>query len=168
MLHRYLGHVHKGKNFFKKEHLQHHSELDYFAPVWKKVIAASIVCCFLLFAISYLLTFEIAIGFTAGFAFMYGVYELTHFRYHMHKPIPFFITMRKHHFYHHFQQPNTNFGVTTRFWDRVFGTYVAVKEEVKVPQSMVPNWLLDKKSEQLKSKYQGHFKVVGKRRDIIQ
>lgn len=168
MLHRYLGHVHKGKNFFKAEHLQHHSEFDYFAPVWKKVIAASLVCCVLLFGITYLLTFEIASGFTAGFVLMYGVYELTHFRYHAHQPIPFFLPLRKHHFHHHFQQPNTNFGVTTRFWDRVFGTYAAVEEVVKVPQSMVPRWLLDESTHQLKAEFQRHFKVVGKRRDTIQ
>lgn len=36
MLHRFLGHVHKGKNFFKAEHLIHHSKANYFAPAYNK------------------------------------------------------------------------------------------------------------------------------------
>jgi 4-hydroxysphinganine ceramide fatty acyl 2-hydroxylase len=143
LLHRYLGHLHKGRNFFKSEHLQHHSEFDYFAPVWKKILSALLVSGWMILIISWVLTFEIAIGFTAGFASMYTLYEFTHYRYHAQQPIPFFIPLRKHHFYHHFHDPKTNFGVTTRFWDRVFGTYVSVEDEVKVPFSMVPRWLVD-------------------------
>ncbi len=48
MLHRFLGHVHKGKNFFKAEHLTHHSKANYFAPAYKKVIAALFVSALML------------------------------------------------------------------------------------------------------------------------
>jgi len=91
----------------------------------------------------------------AGFTGMYILYEVTHYRFHIRKPVAKpFIILRKHHFYHHFHNPRTNHGVTTRFWDRVFGTFVAV-EKVRVPRKMAMRWLLDQ--EEVKPVYAPHF-----------
>lgn len=162
VLHRFLGHVHKGKNFFKAEHLLHHSKANYFAPVYKKAMAASVVAGFVWLLLALLSDMEVATGFTSGLMLMYGFYEFTHYRYHAARPLPPFLFLRKHHFYHHFHDPKKNHGVTTRFWDRVFGTYVSVESEVKMPKQMAPQWLFDEQNHQLRPQYQAHFKIVGR------
>lgn len=160
LLHRFLGHEHKGKNFFKAEHVVHHAKANYFAPVYKKIIAASVVAVSLLGLLSIVFSLLNAAFFITGLMGMYGLYEVTHFRYHAAKPlIPPFIILRKHHFYHHFHNPKMNHGVTTRFWDRVFGTFQEV-EVVKVPQQMSMRWLV--KEGEIRPVYAKHFRL-GKR-----
>ena len=69
-----------------------------------------------------------AMFFVVGLIGMYLIYEYTHRIYHISEPyIRYGLKMRKHHFYHHFQKPNLNHGVTTGFWDRVFGTYYSTR-----------------------------------------
>lgn len=142
-LHRYLGHWKNGKNDFTKEHLRHHRETHYFAPAYKKAMAA----LFVLSALTLLLRFFI--GWTAGFSFslglsmMYVVYEILHKRAHTHAPIGVYGRwLRKHHFYHHFKNPRMNHGVTSPLWDIVFGTNVN-PDVVKVPTKLALKWLLD-------------------------
>jgi len=157
MLHRFLGHVHKGKNFFKAEHQVHHSKANYFAPFYKKALAAFVVSIFLLALLSLVLSTLNAIAFVAGLIGMYCMYENTHYRYHSTEPLAApFIILRKHHFYHHFHNPNVNHGVTTRFWDRVFNTFVSV-EKVKVPQKMSMKWLVT--NDEIKPPYEKHFQL---------
>ena len=155
LLHRFLGHVHKGRNFFKAEHIQHHSKANYFAPAYKKAITAILVSALLFIVICLFTSCAAAFAFIVGFTGMYGLYELTHFRYHSKEPIArAFIILRKHHFYHHFHNPKMNHGVTTRFWDRVFGTFQEV-EKVTVPKKMSMPWLVSE--QEIKSSYRGHF-----------
>lgn len=157
LLHRFLGHEHKGKNFFKKEHSVHHSKANYFAPFYKKAIAALVASAFLVLVLSLMISLPTAIAFTSGFTGMYLMYELTHFRYHSAEPLAMpFIVLRKHHFYHHFHNPKKNHGVTTRFWDRVFGTFVKV-ESVKVPKQMSMQWLVE--NDEIKPAYGTHFQL---------
>ncbi|MFN8261371.1 MAG: sterol desaturase family protein [Chitinophagales bacterium] len=160
MLHRFLGHEHKGKNFFKAEHSVHHSVANYFAPTYKKLIAAIMVASFLLLVLSLFLSVLNAASFMLGFTGMYSLYEITHYRYHAAKPlIKPFIELRKHHFYHHFHNPKMNHGVTTRFWDRVFGTFHKA-DVVRVPKQMTMRWLVA--GDEIKEKYTDHF-LLGKR-----
>ncbi len=158
LLHRFLGHVFKGNNFFKKEHLMHHSKVHYFAPAYKKIVSAIVVASLLFLLISLISSFAIAIGYVLGFVGMYGLYEITHARFHRKDPITQpFIILRKHHFYHHFHNPKMNHGVTSRFWDRVFGTFQEV-EVVKIPKKMSMNWLMD--NNEIKEIYKSHFVLV--------
>ena len=157
MLHRFLGHVHKGKNFFKAEHKMHHAKANYFAPVYKKVVAAVAVSIALFLLLNVFLSALNAVSFITGFMGMYFLYERTHYRYHQKEPVAKpFIVLRKHHFYHHFHDPNMNHGVTTRFWDRVFGTYVEV-EVVVVPKRMSMSWLVSE--EEIRTPYRAHFRL---------
>lgn len=160
ILHRFLGHVHKGRNFFKKEHLQHHAKANYFAPAIKKATLAVIVSSSMLVVLGLFMSLTTALAFITGFVGMYILYEITHYRYHSTDPVAApFIILRKHHFYHHFHNPKTNFGVTTRVWDRVFGTFVYV-EKVSVPAKMAMQWLLN--GEEVKNTYSPHFQLRGK------
>lgn len=158
LLHRFLGHVHKGRNLFKTEHLEHHSKLNYFAPAYKKALIALIVSLSLFGLLGLLMPYTIVLAFIAGFVGMYGLYETTHFRFHAKDPVAMpFIILRKHHFYHHFHDPKMNFGVTTRFWDRIFGTFKIV-EKVTVPSRMPLQWLIE--DDTVKSAYALHFQLT--------
>jgi len=157
LLHRFLGHVHKGKNFFKAEHLQHHAKANYFAPAYKKAAMAVMVSVTLVALISLFASMQTAVAFVLGFVMMYFMYEATHARFHRKEPIAKpFIILRKHHFYHHFHNPKMNHGLTTRFWDRVFGTFKRV-EQVNVPKQMSMQWLLE--DDEIKDAYAQHFRI---------
>lgn len=157
-LHRFVGHRKHGKNEFTKEHQTHHRLGHYFAPMWKK----------LLFALGVLvvsaalsgLVFGWAFGFvySFGIAAMYLFYEWLHKRAHTHGPLNFYGRwLRKHHFYHHFGDPKMNHGVTTPFWDMVFGTNRKV-DELRVPRKMVLPWLVDEGGE-LRREFEGEYVV---------
>lgn len=66
--------------------------------------------------------FAIAAGFLTGYAF----YALIH--YSIHTRIPpknFFGKLWMHHSYHHYKKDSKAYGVSTPFWDHVFGTMPA-------------------------------------------
>lgn len=157
VLHRFLGHEHKGKNFFKDEHQMHHRKVHYFAPAYKKIAAALSVAVLLFATLNLALAWSSALAFVLGLMGMYGLYEYAHARYHRKDPVArIFIILRKHHFYHHFHQPKLNHGVTTRFWDRVFGTFHRV-ETVTVPRKMTMDWLMS--GEEIAPAYARHFQL---------
>jgi len=57
-------------------------------------------------------------GLLSGFIFYYCFHHVHH---HFNPKSAWYRRLRAHHKVHH-QMPGTNFGVTNRFWDRVFGT----------------------------------------------
>ncbi|KAL0640443.1 fatty acid alpha-hydroxylase [Maublancomyces gigas] len=57
-----------------------------------------------------------------GGVFGYVCYDLTHYFLH-HKSLPsYFRELKKYHLQHHFADFQKGFGVTSKLWDRVFGT----------------------------------------------
>lgn len=157
ILHRYLGHVHRGKNFFNAEHRQHHAQVHYFAPAWKKLLASLLVTIFLILILSLLIPFRFSVVFNFGLVSMYALYEITHKRFHSSMPLSkAFLPLRKHHFFHHFHDPRFNHGVTTRFWDRVFGTFKEV-DFVQIPRNKQMSWLCSENG--VKSGFQHHFRI---------
>lgn len=158
LIHRFLGHQKKGKNIIRKEHKRHHAEADYFAAIYKKLILAILFLSFSTLLTGLLFTFKMGFLFSVGLAGMYFIYEITHRRFHIKEPvIRYGLRMRKHHFYHHFGNPKLNHGVTTAFWDRIFGTFTKTTT-IKVPESMTMVWLKDEQ-QQLKQKYSRHFNI---------
>ncbi len=157
LLHRFLGHEHRGQNFFKKEHLLHHQKVHYFAPAAKKAAAAAVFSILVFSFLHIWLSWTVSASFVLGLLGMYGLYEITHSRFHRKGPIAKpLIVLRKHHFYHHFHQPSKNHGVTTRIWDRVFGTFQAV-ETVCVPRKMTMQWLMI--GDEIAPDYAQHFRL---------
>lgn len=155
LIHRFLGHK-KGKGLVKKEHQQHHAKAHYFAPMYKKIILALVVFTLSTSVVGSLVTWTMGALFSLGLAGMYFIYEITHRRFHVKDPlIRYGLKMRKHHFFHHFGNPKVNHGVTTAFWDRVFGTFTKT-DRVKVPGKMAMVWLKDE-ADELKPKYRPHF-----------
>ena len=158
-LHRFLGHKKHLKNVFTTEHLRHHREGDYFAPAYKKAIAALLVLAISTLILGLIFNWLSAFTFSFGLSLMYGVYEFLHKRAHTHAPFNFYGRwLRKHHFYHHFKNPKKNHGVTSPVWDIVFGTYVK-PEKLRVPQKLVLPWLIDFNSHQILPKFSSDYEL---------
>jgi sterol desaturase/sphingolipid hydroxylase (fatty acid hydroxylase superfamily) len=69
---------------------------------------------------------EAVLGWTAGLAFGYALYERIHFVVHLHPPKSSLMGyLRRHHYRHHFQDPQSCFGISSPCWDWVFGTFKA-------------------------------------------
>lgn len=66
-----------------------------------------------------------AVAVYCGGIFGYILYDLTHYFLH-HQNLPLWYKgLKKYHLEHHFLDYENGFGVTTRFWDQVFGTELA-------------------------------------------
>jgi 4-hydroxysphinganine ceramide fatty acyl 2-hydroxylase len=72
----------------------------------------------------------VAITLTCGGLLGYVGYDLTH--YYLHhagiSPDSYIGKLKRYHMAHHYQNPKLGFGITSKFWDRIFGTVLHVKE----------------------------------------
>ena len=159
-LHRGLGHNPKRKNLFTVEHLLHHKEVNYFAAAYKKAAAAVVVIGAVTLVLGAVIGWANGFAFSIGLALMYLVYEFVHSYLHTHAPRNAYgALLRKHHFYHHFNDPDMNHGVTTPIWDLVFGTYAKVEGIIPVPKRSKLEWLTDENGE-LRKEYVGTYKLI--------
>ncbi|KAI4152365.1 MAG: hypothetical protein LQ340_002949 [Diploschistes diacapsis] len=70
-------------------------------------------------------------GFCGGL-FGYTIYDMTHYFLH-HRNLPaYYRELKKYHLQHHFADFENGFGVSSRFWDRVFGTELRSAPPAKV------------------------------------
>ncbi|QSS54946.1 inositolphosphorylceramide-B C-26 hydroxylase [Histoplasma capsulatum var. duboisii H88] len=68
----------------------------------------------------------------SGGVFEYVCYDMTHYFLH-HRSLPsYYKQLKKYHLQHHFADYNNGFGVSSRFWDKVFGTELPPLQPVKV------------------------------------
>ena len=74
-------------------------------------------CVFWLLGIS-----QLTFGFFPGFFSGYLMYSFVHRAIHVNRPPKRFKHIWHHHNLHHFKYPNKAFGVSSIFWDKVFGT----------------------------------------------
>lgn len=63
-----------------------------------------------------------AVSVFCGGVFGYICYDLTHYFLHHRKLPSYYQSLKKYHLEHHFADYENGFGVTSRFWDRIFGT----------------------------------------------
>lgn len=155
-LHRFLGHELPWKSKFRTEHLRHHAEGNFFAPLHLKLLAAIIIVGGLeLILLVSGLDSVFAVAFAIGLLANYARYEFFHMALHAREPKnERERRLAKHHLYHHFGNYQMNHGVTSRWFDRVCKTY---REPglIKVPKHLAPEWLV-KNAE----KYTDTFRVV--------
>ena len=125
VLHRFvLHHV----PFIKDMHDAHHDDQMALigTPIW---ISLAIMVVFVLIPLSLLTEQHIAIGLACGLMlghFWYGgVHHLLH-HWNIQPGTYFYRLKRRHMLHHHFDEMG-NFGVTSGFWDVVFGTDVKVR-----------------------------------------
>ncbi|NPA33931.1 MAG: hypothetical protein GXO48_03260 [Chlorobi bacterium] len=128
ILHRFVLHAEPKNPVLRKmldiAHWQHHrhpkDDQCFEIPVLFSALLALLV-----FSVFYFLMGPKSIPFYAGFAFGYLFYVMMHWAQHFiaMKQVPDFLKpLWEHHLLHHYKNPDSNFGVTFDFWDRVFGT----------------------------------------------
>jgi 4-hydroxysphinganine ceramide fatty acyl 2-hydroxylase len=73
----------------------------------------------------------VAVAVFAGGHFGYICYDLTHYFLH-HEDLPlWYKELKKYHLAHHFLDYELGYGVTTKFWDNIFGTTLPVPSKTK-------------------------------------
>jgi len=126
LMHRFLFHLpvtsQKREKFVYTIHGVHH---DY--PKDKSRLAMppllSLILATIFFIIFQSLMGNYSFGFLAGFLMGYNVYLSIHYSIHAFKvPGNFLKILWHHHSIHHYREPNRAFGVSSPFWDLVFGT----------------------------------------------
>jgi sterol desaturase/sphingolipid hydroxylase (fatty acid hydroxylase superfamily) len=144
-------------------HHRHHAEPSYFLPALTKVLTALVVAV-PISAVGVAIAGEWAGGgFAAGMAIGYLAYERIHWTAHYRAPrTPYGRGIRRNHFAHHFMHPRHNYGFTTSWWDRLFGTYVK-PDLVKVPRRHALPWLLD--GDKLRPEFARDYVLVGRSRE---
>jgi 4-hydroxysphinganine ceramide fatty acyl 2-hydroxylase len=76
-------------------------------------------------------SWHVATAVYCGGIFGYICYDLTHYFLH-HQNLPlWYKQLKKYHLQHHFLDYQNGFGVTSRFWDRVFGTELVTTVKTK-------------------------------------
>ena len=164
LIHNGLGHHGKRRTPFGREHVRHHATTSYFAPSWKKVVAAAVVGTGLWGGTQLVLGALDAAALTAGLLVMYAAYEVIHRRCHTHAPKGRYGRwVRRHHFYHHFLDPHANHGVSTAIWDIVFGTHRRVTAPIRVPRKAKVPWLIDPATGEVRSRFAGDYEIAGGR-----
>jgi sterol desaturase/sphingolipid hydroxylase (fatty acid hydroxylase superfamily) len=164
VLHRFAFHEARGKNYGSREHLRHHGSEDTVLESWYLSWAGVLLVSLGLLPFLGRLAGQADLGWGIGVGYLvaYGFYDLVHWRAHR-RPIahPYEAMVRKHHFTHHFHVPLKNHGVTSPFWDKVFGTYVEV-DTVRVPRRMAMRWLIDEHGE-VRPEYADTYELRGSR-----
>jgi sterol desaturase/sphingolipid hydroxylase (fatty acid hydroxylase superfamily) len=126
MLHRYLFHMDTDTEFKKKLQYNIHG-LHHDYPKDKDRLAmpllASVTLAVVLYAFFYLIMGKNAYGFLAGVMVGYSTYLLVHYVVHAYPPPKNFLkNLWVNHAVHHYKEGEHAFGVSSPFWDYVFGT----------------------------------------------
>jgi len=130
LIHGWLSHTFR--TFAKRLHAVHHGDAHavFTVRAWFPIAAIWTILAVLLGWTPGLVLFS---GIVAGFI----GYETVHYRIHFrppHGPTEHFL--RSRHLVHHEYYPNQCFGVTSAFWDLVFGTEAMGTEMARLCQSM--------------------------------
>ena len=160
VIHRWMGHDKRfHKTPFGREHVRHHIEGDYFAPTWKKAIAAGILLAIVAPIGILVAGVGPGLGYALGLIGCYVGYEVQHRRNHTHAGIGGYGRWaRRHHFHHHFADPRSNHGVSTPLWDLVFGTYQR-PAVITVPPRLAMAWLVDAGTGAVHVAYAGNYRL---------
>ena len=126
LMHRYLYHIPATTEGRKKiSYTMHGVHHDY--PKDKSRLAMppvlSLIIAGLLFVIYRAILDDLVFGFLAGFLVGYAAYLGIHYSIHAFKaPKNFLKILWHHHSIHHYRESDRAFGVSSPFWDVVFGT----------------------------------------------
>lgn len=164
-LHRFLGHDARTRpNAFASEHTRHHSQGDYFAPAWKKALVTFGAIALVTPPAVAIAGRSLGVAYAAGLVGFYLAYETLHRLEHVWAGIgPYARWARRHHFFHHFVDPQRNHGVTSPLWDFVFGTY-STPGEIPVPSQLAMPWLTDPATGALRPELVGTYSIRASKR----
>ena len=149
ILHRFVFHYHpdteKGKRINYVLHGNHHEyprdKERLFMPVAPSLILAS-----MFFFLFYLIVGKNVFAFFPGFMLGYLIYGTMHFAIHAwNPPFKWMKGLWRNHHLHHYKHADMGFGVSSTFWDHVFGTMFDLKKE-KEDKEKVKELMFTKKS----------------------
>lgn len=116
--------------YFRDLHETHHAApTDLIGtPIW---LSFCVIAAVVFWPSWYLYGFGIASGFTAGITTGYVGYSfIHHVLHHWHPPHDSYLyKVKRRHAQHHHSADEGNYGVTTLFWDHVFGTALSAGPE---------------------------------------
>jgi len=133
ILHRFAFHHHPESEYGKRiNYVLHGNHHEYprdkerlFMPAAPSLIIASMF--FLLF---YLLIGKSSFAFFPGFMLGYLIYGSMHYAIHAwNPPFKWMKGLWRNHHLHHYKHSDMGFGVSSTFWDHVFGTMFDLKKE---------------------------------------
>lgn len=129
ILHRFVFHYHPTSELGKKIHfITHGVHHDYPNDSMRLVMPPALS---IILSIPFLVIFNyIFEGFNgascaafSGLVIGYLSYDMLHYAVHHAKwNNSYFVKLKHHHMFHHFQDPDNGFGVSSTVWDIVFGT----------------------------------------------
>jgi sterol desaturase/sphingolipid hydroxylase (fatty acid hydroxylase superfamily) len=144
------------------EHTRHHARGNYFAPSWKKIVTALAALALVALLAAFVVGFRLGLPYAIGFAGFYMTYERVHRRAHTHAGTgPYARFLRRHHFWHHFENPKANHGVTSPIWDYVFGTRESPKM-IHVPRKLAMEWLVNPATDEVFPDFGADYALRGK------
>jgi len=122
----------------------HHYPRDrdrlFMPPVPSIILASSI------FGIMYLLMHDYTFSFFPGFMLGYLLYASMHYAIHAwNPPFKWMKPLWRNHHLHHYKDEHKGFGVSSTFWDHVFGTMFDLKKE-KEDKAKVAELMFEKKA----------------------
>ena len=160
LIHRWMGHDRRFRRTpFGVEHVRHHIEGNYFAPTWKKGIAAALFVAVRVGPAIAVAGVACGAVYVVGLVGCYGIYEWLHRREHTHAGVgPYGRWVRRHHFHHHFADGRKNHGVTSPLWDLAFGTY-AKPGMIRVPKKLCMAWLLDPETGEVRAEHVATYEL---------
>jgi 4-hydroxysphinganine ceramide fatty acyl 2-hydroxylase len=127
-LHRFVFHFVPQNDLGKRIHFMFHGVHHDYPNDSTRLVMPPVVSIPL--AILFYVLFENILGthylppFFAGFILGYLLYDLSHYAFHhfsLHGKISLYL--KQQHMKHHYMNPDSNYGVSSPFWDLVFGTY---------------------------------------------
>ncbi|MGN7719886.1 sterol desaturase family protein [Chitinophaga sp. 22620] len=147
IMHRFLFHlVSESPMWIRIIYVLHGNHHEYprdkqrlFMPPVPSLILSSVI-----FAIMYAIMQSMAFMFFPGFILGYLIYGTMHYAIHAwNPPFRFLKPLWRNHHLHHYKSDDKGFGVSSSFWDRVFGTFFDLDKE-KDDKEKVKSLMFDK------------------------
>jgi len=127
MLHRFVFHYNAKSEFGKKIHFMFHGVHHDYPSDSKRLVmppSVSIPLAILFFFFFRLLIGEyLMLPFFAGFILGYLFYDISHYAiHHFNMHSKFWLAIKNNHMLHHYLDEYKGYGVSSPFWDYIFGT----------------------------------------------
>jgi len=136
ILHRYVFHFPPKGDFQKRISFLFHGVHHQYPNDKKRLvmpITLSLAVAVLLLSLTWVLFGTWTWAYSAGFTTGYLAYDMTHYSIHHFKrpKTKWLKNLWKSHIDHHYRDSNKGYGVSSAFWDRVFGTLQTPKSSQK-------------------------------------
>lgn len=125
IMHRFVFHLESNNKIMNAVHFAlhgyHHDNPNDANRLFMPPLPAVLILS-LFFGLFYLVMGTKAFYFLPGFEFGYLIYSYVHYCIHTRKAPKYLEQLWHHHIHHHYKDPERGFGVSSRFWDRMFRT----------------------------------------------